>query len=61
MVKPEAGQKFQIRISDEHTGVVFEASVTKAAEMLIAHSGGKCSEALLRIVELRQAGGENHT
>lgn len=55
MVKPEGGQNFQIRISDEHTGVVFESSVTKAAEMLLAHSGGKCSDALLRIVELRQS------
>ncbi|KAL7564295.1 hypothetical protein ACA910_014357 [Epithemia clementina (nom. ined.)] len=43
----KAGPHLRLLMSHEHSGFTFVLEPTRAAEMLIHHSGGKCSEALL--------------
>jgi len=37
----------RLKLSDEHSGFMFEPNAIRAAELLRLHSGGKCSNALL--------------
>jgi len=41
----------KLKLSHEHQGFTFEPGVTKAADLLVEHSGGKVSKALKMAIE----------
>jgi len=46
--KPETGENFTLKLSDEHQAFRFEKEASKAAEMIRLHSGGRNREAFLK-------------
>lgn len=47
--KPDSGQDFELLLSNEHVGYVFEQDALKASEWLALHSGGKSQIAMLNL------------
>lgn len=47
-----SSQHFQLKLSHEHQGFVFEPSLSKAADLLVKHSGSKITTALKTAIEI---------